>query len=123
MQDINSLTERIIGCAIEVHRELGPGLLESTYEEALCIELDIAGLRYGRQVAFPVLYKGKNLGEYRLDLIVEDTVIVEIKCVERHAPVFEAQVLTYLKATHKKVGLLINFNNRLLHDGVTRFII
>ncbi|MFZ0883829.1 MAG: GxxExxY protein [Candidatus Acidiferrales bacterium] len=123
MDDINSLTEKIIGCAIEVHRELGPGLLEVTYEEALCIELGIAGLKFGRQVPFPVLYKGRNLGEYRLDLIVEDKVIVEIKSVERFAPVFEAQILTYLKATNKKVGLLVNFNNRLLHDGVKRFII
>lgn len=123
MDDINSLTEKIIGCAIEVHRELGPGLLEVTYEEALCIELGIAGLKFGRQVPFPVLYKGRNLGEYRLDLIVEDKVIVEIKSVERFASVFEAQILTYLKATNKKVGLLVNFNNRLLHDGVKGFII
>lgn len=123
MDDINSLTEKIIGCAIEVHRELGPGLLEVTYEEALCIELGIAGLKFGRQVPFPVLYKGRNLGEYRLDLIVEDKVIVEIKSVERFASVFEAQISTYLKATNKKVGLLVNFNNRLLHDGVKRFII
>jgi GxxExxY protein len=123
LDDINALTEKIIGCAIEVHRGLGPGLLEATYEEALCIEFDIAGLAYRRQVPFPILYKGKNLGECRLDLIVEDTVIVEIKSVERHALLFEAQVLTYLKATNKKVGLLINFNNRLLHDGVKRFII
>ncbi|MFZ0523333.1 MAG: GxxExxY protein [Candidatus Acidiferrales bacterium] len=123
MDDINSLTEKIIGCAIEVHRELGPGLLEVTYEEALCIELGIAGLKFGRQVPFPVLYKGRNLGEYRLDLIVEDKVIVEIKSVERFASVFEAQISTYLKATNKKVGLLVNFNNRLLHDGVKGFII
>ncbi|MGA7917735.1 MAG: GxxExxY protein [Candidatus Acidiferrales bacterium] len=123
MDDINSLTEKIIGCAIEVHRELGPGLLEATYEEALCIELGIAGLKFARQVSFPVLYKGRNLGEYRLDLIIEDTVIVEIKSVDRFTPVFEAQVLTYLKATNKKVGLLINFNKRLLYDGVKRFII
>ena len=123
LQDINSLTEKIIGCAIEVHRELGPGLLEAAYEEALCIEFTIAGLSFCRQVPFPILYQGRNREQYRLDLIVEDTAIVEIKSVERHAPVFAAQILTYLKATNKKVGLLINFNNRLLHDGVQGFII
>jgi GxxExxY protein len=123
LDDINSLTEKIIGCAIEVHRQLGPGLLEATYEEALCVEFELAGLKFRRQVPFPVMYKGRNLGEYRLDLIVEDAVIVEIKSVERLQSVFEAQVLTYLKATGKKVALLINFNSRLLHDGVKRFIL
>ena len=79
MKDVNKLTERIIGCAIEVHRHLGPGLLESAYESALCVELENAGFPYQRQVAFPVSYKGKPIGEYRLDLIVDDTVIVEIQ--------------------------------------------
>jgi GxxExxY protein len=96
------LTERIIGCAIEVHRQLGPGLLEGTYEAALCIELQIAGLNFVRQPVFPVVYKGQVIGEYRLDLIVEGTVIVEIKSVERFDPIFEAQVLTYLRATVRK---------------------
>ena len=123
MEELNQLTERIIGCAIEVHRELGPGLLEATYEEALCIELSAAGIKYARQVAFPIRYKGKSIGEYRLDLVVEDSVILEIKSVERLHPVFEAQVLTYLKATGKKVGPLLNFNSRLLHDGIKRFIL
>ena len=82
MDDINRLTERIIGCAIEVHRHLGPGLLEGTYELALCIELSDAGLKYERQVAVPVVYKGRDIGEYRLDIMVEDAVIVEIKTVE-----------------------------------------
>ncbi|MGB0036190.1 MAG: GxxExxY protein [Candidatus Acidiferrales bacterium] len=117
------MTERIIGCAIEVHRNLGPGLLENTYEEALCFELADEGIKYGRQVPFPILYKGRTLGEFRLDLLVEDAVIVEIKSVERFDPVFEAQVLTYLKATGKKIGLLLNFNSRLLRDGVKRFVL
>ena len=123
MDEINQLTERIIGCAIEVHRNLGPGLLESTYDEALCIEFDQSGINYQRQLPFPILYKGKTIGEYRLDLLVQDAVIVEIKSVNRIDSVFEAQVLTYLKATGKKVGLLINFNSRLLHEGIKRFIL
>ncbi len=123
MQEINELTEKIIGCAIEVHRELGPGLLEATYEAALCIELEAAHLNVRRQPVFPVSYKGRAIGEYRLDMIVEDAVVVEIKSVERFDPVFEAQVLTYLKITGKRVGLLINFNSRLLKDGIRRYII
>ena len=123
MEGIDKLTEKIIGCAIEVHRQLGPGLLETTYEAALCIELEVAGLKYQRQLCFPVVYKGRNIGEYRLDLVVEDAVIVEIKSVERFDPVFEAQVLTYLRTTGKKVGLLINFHSRFLRDGIKRFIL
>jgi GxxExxY protein len=123
MQEINDLTEAIIGCAIEVHRQLGPGLLESIYESALCAELDVAGLKHQRQVCFPVVYKGRALGEYRLDILVEDAVLVEIKSVERFDPIFEAQVLTYLRVTGKKVGLLLNFNTRLLKDGIKRFIL
>src|SRR5579864_9131611 len=113
MADINELTESIIGCAIAVHRELGPGLLESTYESGLCVELEDSGLTHQRQVEFPVIYKGRTIGEYRVDLIVEDAVVVEIKSVERFDPVFEAQVLTYLRVSGKKVGLLINFGRRL----------
>jgi GxxExxY protein len=108
---------------MEVHRHLGPGLLEATYEAALCIELELNGLKYDRQVAIPVVYKGRNIGEYRIDLIIENTVVVEIKSVERFVPVFEAQVLTYLKVTNKRVGLLINFNSRVLKDGVKRFVL
>jgi len=119
----DALTERIIGCAIAVHRELGPGLLEAIYEEALSIELDEQGLVYRRQLAVPAVYKGRPLGEYRLDLIVEDTVIVEVKSVDQLHPVFEAQLLTYLKVTGKKTGLLINFNTRLLKDGIKRLVL
>ena len=93
--EINALTEKIIGCAIEVHRTLGPGLLESIYETAMCAELEEAGLKFERQVIVPVLYKGRNIGRHRIDLIVEDAVIVEIKAVERFDAIFEAQVLTY----------------------------
>jgi len=120
---LRRITERIIGCAIEVHRELGPGLLEGTYEAALCVEFANAGVVFLQQHKIPVVYKGHLIGEYRPDLIVEDSVVVEIKSVERHDRVFEAQVLTYLKVTGRRVGLLINFNSRLLRDGVKRFVL
>src|SRR2546426_3569903 len=120
---LKHLTERIIGCAIEVHRELGPGLLEGTYEAALCIEFANAGLRFLQQHKIPVIYKGHLIGEYKPDLIVEDAVVVEVKSVERFDRVFEAQVLTYLKVTGKRIGLLINFNSRLVRDGVKRFVL
>ncbi len=123
VEQIDKLTEKIIGCAIEVHRHLGPGLLEATYEAALCVELERVGLQYQRQIVFPLTYKGKPVGEYRLDLLVENAVVVEIKSVERFDPVFEAQILTYLRVTAKKIGLLINFNSRLLRDGIKRFIL
>jgi GxxExxY protein len=122
MADIDRLTERIIGCAIEAHRQLGPGLLEGTYEAALAIELESAGIRFDRQIVFPVNYKGRKIGEYRVDLLVDKQVVVEIKSVERFDPVFEAQILTYLRVTGARVGLLINFNSRLLHEGIKRFI-
>lgn len=119
----DQLTEKIIGCAIEVHKHLGPGLLESLYEEALCIELKQAGLKYEKQKEVPVYYKTYRLGKQRIDLIVEDKVIIEIKSVERFDPIFEAQILSYMKMTGKKVGLLINFNTRLLKEGINRFVL
>ena len=121
--ELNALTDKIIGSAIEVHRHLGPGLLEATYEAALCVELEARNLRYQRQPCFPVVYKGKEIGVYRLDLMVEDAVVVEVKSVERLDPVFESQVLTYLKVTSKKIGLLINFNSQLLAKGIRRFVL
>ena len=121
MKELNDITKAVIGCAIEVHRQLGPGLLEASYESALSIELDDAGLAYQRQIVIPAIYKGRPIGEYRLDLLVEDAVVVEIKGVDRFDPLFEAQVLTYFRVTGKKIGLLINFNSRLLRDGVKRY--
>lgn len=123
MDHEEKVTETIIGCAIEVHRELGPGLLENAYLAALAIELEAAGLRFEQQVRVPIQYKGRLIGEYRLDLLVADAVVVEIKSVERFDPVFEAQVLTYLRVAKKRVGLLINFNTRLLKQGVKRFVL
>jgi GxxExxY protein len=120
---INDVTKRIIGCAIEVHRALGPGLQERTYENALAIELRDQGLPFDRQVSVPVAYKGEWVGDYRLDLLVSDTVVVEIKSVERGDPLFEAQLLAYLKASGKHIGLLINFNSHLLSQGVRRFVV
>ena len=117
------LTERIIGCAIEVHRALGPGLLEATYEAALAIEMETANLEFQRQLVVPVCYKGKPIGEHRLDFLVQNEVVVELKSVERFDPLFEAQVLTYLRMTGKRRGLLLNFNSRLLKNGIRRFTI
>jgi len=120
---MRELTERIIGAAIEVHRYLGPGLLESLYEKALCHELERREIKFSSQVSVPVVYKNIVLGEHRLDLLVEDTVIVELKAVERIDPVFNAQLLSYLRLTQKKLGLLINFNVPLLRDGISRIIL
>ena len=120
---INNLTKRIIGCAIEVHRALGPGLQERTYENALAIELRDQGLPFDRQVSVPVAYKGEWIGDYRLDLIVDDAVVVEIKSVERMLPLFEGQLLTYLRVTGKRVGLILNFNSRVMKDGITRRVL
>jgi GxxExxY protein len=116
------LTEKIIGCAIEVHRQLGPGLLEATYESALCVEFGIREIKFQRQVVCPVSYKGRMIGDHRLDLLVENLVVIEIKSVDRHDPIFEAQLLTYLKITGHRRGLLLNFNTRLLKDGIKRFV-
>jgi GxxExxY protein len=123
LERLSPITERIIGCAIEVHRVLRCGLLESVYRAALCIEFDAAGLQYRREVRVPAIYKGQLLGEYRIDFIVEDSVIVEIKSVEHMHPVFETQVQTYLRVAHKRLGLLINFNSPLVKDGVTRIAV
>jgi GxxExxY protein len=119
------LTEKIIGAAIEVHRALGPGLLESAYEECLCRELDLRGLKFQRQVPLPVEYKGVRLDcGYRLDLIVEDEVILELKCIERVLSVHEAQLLTYLKLKSKRVGLIVNFNvATLIRGGIVRKVL
>lgn len=120
---LNQVTEKIIGAAIEIHKTLGPGLLESAYEECLCYELSRAGLHFQRQVDLPVLYKEVRLDcGYRLDLIVEDAVIVELKTVECLLPIHEAQLLTYLKMKNLRVGILINFNVPVLKDGIKRMV-
>ncbi|MGC9365115.1 MAG: GxxExxY protein [Fidelibacterota bacterium] len=121
--ELNKLTEKIIGCCIEVHKNLGPGLLETIYEAALCIELKNHGLKFERQKPLPVNYKNETIGEFRIDLLVEDAVVLELKSVERMDPLFEAQLLSYMKLGEFKLGLLINFNSRLMKEGVKRFII
>jgi GxxExxY protein len=118
------LTQKVIGSAIEVHRHLGPGLLESAYEECLCWELKQAGLAVRRQVSLPVVYKEVKLDVgYRLDLVVEDRLVIELKTVERLLPIHEAQLLTYLKLSGLKTGLLLNFNTAVLKDGIKRLVL
>ena len=118
---LNELSQKIIGCAIEVHKVLGPGMLESTYEECLKFELEKMGLKVEQQKEFLLNYKGLSIEKaYKLDLLIEDRVIVELKSIENIKDVHKAQLLTYLKLTNKELGLLINFNVELLKDGVTR---
>jgi GxxExxY protein len=121
--DINELTGESIGAAIEVHKTLGPGLLESAYEACLCREFDLRGLSYERQKELPIEYKGVKLDcGYRLDIVMEKSLILEIKSCETLLPIHEAQLLTYLKLTGIKVGLLINFNVPVLKDGIKRMM-
>jgi GxxExxY protein len=119
------LTHDVIGAAIEVHRALGPGLLESAYEECLCHELRLKGLRFERDVPLPIEYKGVKLDcGYRLDIVVEDALVPELRCVEHILPVYEAQLLTYLKLTGKRVGLIINFHvATLVRGGILRKVL
>lgn len=118
------LTESLIGAAIEVHRQLGPGLLESAYEQCLCHEMHLRGITFRCQVELPVQYKGLGLDcGYRIDVIVEDSVIIELKSVEQILPVHQAQLLTYLRLSGKKIGLLINFNVPVLKDGIVRRVL
>lgn len=119
----NEITEIIIGCAIEVHRGLGPGLLESVYEQCLCYELAQRKVSFRRQVDLPVVYKSVNLTcGYRMDLVVEELVIVEIKAVEQILKIHEAQLLSYLRLNGKSVGLLINFHTPVLKSGIRRVV-
>ena len=120
----NELTGIIIGLAIDVHRELGPGLLESAYEEALAYELKVAGLSFHRQLALPVTYKNQKLNcNYQLDLVIEDRVVVELKAVERLLYIHQAQLITYLKLSKIPLGLLINFNEVALKQGIKRLVV
>lgn len=121
--EVNSITEKIIGCAIKVHRALGPGLLEKTYEVCLAHEIVKEGLVVRRQVELPVIYDGLRLDAgYRIDLLVEERVIVELQTVEQFHPIHEAQLISYLKLSNLKVGLLINFNVTMLKSGVKRLM-
>jgi len=122
-KEYNKLTHRVIGAAIEVHRELGPGLLESVYEHCLYEELKTSGLKEARQVSLPIIYKGKELDKtFYIDLLIENHLVIELKCVELTLPVHKVQLRTYLKLSGNKLGLLINFNVPKLTDGVFRVI-
>ena len=118
------LTETIIGCAIDVHKALGPGLLESVYEECLCCELGLRSIKYQRQVSIPLEYKGFNLDcSFRIDVLVEDTVVLELKAIEKILPIHKAQILTYMKLSGKSIGLILNFNEVSLKNGLTRLVL
>jgi GxxExxY protein len=120
--ELSKITEKIIGCAIGVHKFLGPGLLESVYEECLTYELTKAGLKVERQKPVPVIYKEIHMEcGYRIDILVEDLVIIELKTVEIFSPIHEAQVLTYMRCANKRLGLLINFNVPILKNGIRRY--
>jgi len=118
--ELNKITNAIIGAAIEVHRQLGPGLPESHYEEALAYEFELRGICFARQVPVEVFYKGRKVGVFRADFVVERLVLVEVKAVEAIASLHTSQVLTYLRVTKLRLGLLINFNVRALKDGLRR---
>jgi len=121
---VNDVTDAVIGAAIAVHRELGPGLLESAYEACLALELAERGLRIERQVGLPVRYRGRKIEcGYRMDMVVEDCVVLELKAVESLSALHEAQLLSYLKLSGKRVGLLLNFNVRMMKQGVRRLVL
>ena len=123
MTNMNQLSSKIIGAAIEVHKTLGPGLLESAYEECLCHELNIQGLLFEKQNPLTIYYKGKKLDcGYRLDIVVEKAVIIELKSCEKVEPIHKAQLLTYLKLSGLNLGLILNFNVPLMRDGIVRIV-
>lgn len=122
-KEVDKLAHDVIGAAIEVHRVLGPGFLESVYEEALCAEMQLRGIPHTRQSAISVDYKGHSVGEGKMDLLVGDKIIVELKAVESFSPIHAAQLISYLKAKGLQLGLLINFNVRFLKDGVKRVVL
>ena len=120
--ELNELTYKIIGCAYDVHKALGPGLLESTYEKCLCFELEKLGIKYEKQKELPINYKGMPIDNgYRIDIMVEDKIVIELKSVEILQPIHSAQLMTYLKLSQKKLGLLINFNVTNLQNGIRRY--
>ena len=122
-EEPDALTERVIGAAIEVHRQVGPGMTEAMYQEALAHEFDLQGIRYERQYAVEVQYKGKVIGKTRLDFLVEGSLIVELKACEGLTPIHRAQCVCYLRATGKRTALLINFNVPILKDGIKRIVL
>ncbi len=122
-EDVERLATRVIGAALEVHSQIGPGFIENVYEEALCVELEISGVPFVRQAPISLIYKGRLVGEGRLDLLVGNILIVELKAVEALTSVHTAQVISYLKTTSLQLGLLINFNVASLKQGIRRIIL
>jgi GxxExxY protein len=122
-EELEGLASAVIGAAIEVHRLLGPGFVEAVYEEALCLELSIRNIPFARQPAIKIEYKGHKVGDGRLDVLVGNELIVELKAVDMLAPVHTSQLLSYLRATDRRLGLLINFNVKLLKDGIVRLVL
>ena len=124
MEELNKITEKIISCAIEVHRNLGPGLLESIYQQCLAYELSRVNIPFLMEQPIPVQYKGKTFDcGFRADMVVNDLIILELKAIDKLMPIHDAQLLTYLKLTGKKLGLIINFNVRLLKSGIRRLVL
>lgn len=124
LHDADPISREVIGAAIQVHRELGPGLLESAYQQCLAFELQHRGVRFAREVHLPVTYRGNTLDcGYRMDFLVADVIILEIKAVETIHPIHEAQVLSYLRLSGKPLGLIINFHTRVLKDGIKRIVL
>ncbi len=121
-QELDIIAQKTIGAAIEVHKYLGPGYMESTYEEALSIELGLRNIRYQRQTEITIRYKNRDISKGRLDLLVEGILIVELKTVNSLLPIHKAQIISYLKATNLQLGLLINFNHEILKQGIKRII-
>lgn len=119
----NHITEKIIKCAIEVHKLLGPGLQESVYQNALCYELSLNEIPYIKEKQEQAVYKGKVMGDFYIDILVEDSIVIELKSIDKHNPLFDAQIINYMKLGNYKVGLLINFNSKMLRDGIKRYII
>lgn len=122
-RELDRLAHRVIGAAIEVHRQLGPGLLEPVYEKALCIEFELRGIPFRRQSGVGITYKGRPIGKGKLDLLVGERLIVELKAVERLAPIHSAQLISYLRMTNRMLGLLINFNVPVLKEGIKRVVL
>ena len=123
LDELNKISKQVLDAAIEVHKQLGPGLLESVYEYCLCKELELRNIKYSKQVKIPILYKGEPVGtEYIIDILVENELILELKAVEQVLPVHNAQLLSYLRLTNKRLGILINFNVPRLVDGWKRVI-
>ncbi len=120
---LTEVTDKIISSAIEVHSSLGPGLLESVYEEALAHEFSLRGIAFDRQKEIKLVYKGKNIGNHRIDFLVENEVVLELKATEKIMRIHEAQLITYLKAMKKSVGLIINFNVKQIKEGIKRLIV